>query len=237
MPKKTLYTLFLKRVLDFVLSLLALIVLFPVILALAMLVRLKLGSPVIFKQPRPGKNEKVFNLYKFRTMTDARDVDGSLLPDSERLTTFGKFVRSTSLDELPSLINIIKGDMSIVGPRPLLIKDMVFMSDEQRERHLIRPGLTGLAQVSGRNNISWKNKLAYDMDYLKKESFFLDFKVVCRTFLKVVKRSDINRNGTDSDLDLGDYLLLAEEITKNDYDLRINEAVSLLKEIGNNKKV
>lgn len=150
------YKNYIKRFLDFTLSLLALILLSPVMLIIAILVRIKLGTPVIFKQQRPGKNEKIFTLYKFRTMTDKKDENGNLLPDSERLTKFGKLLRSTSLDELPELVNIIKGDMAIVGPRPLLIKDMLFMTEEQRKRHTVRQGLTGLAQINGRNNITWK---------------------------------------------------------------------------------
>ena len=148
------YAKYIKRILDFILSLIALIVLSPVLLVVAILVRIKLGSPIIFKQQRPGKDEKIFTLYKFRTMTDKKDENGNLLLDSERLTKFGKVLRSTSLDELPELVNILKGDMSIVGPRPLLIRDMLFMTDEQRKRHTVRQGLTGLAQINGRNNIN-----------------------------------------------------------------------------------
>ena len=157
------YAKYIKRILDFILSFCALIVLSPILLVIAILVRVKLGSPIIFKQKRPGKDEKIFTLYKFRTMTDSRDEDGNLLPDSERLTKFGKFLRSTSLDELPELLNILKGDMAIVGPRPQLVRDMVFMTDEQRKRHIVRQGLTGLAQVSGRNNITWEEKINYDL--------------------------------------------------------------------------
>ena len=153
------YAKYIKRILDFILSLIALIVLSPVLLVVAILVRIKLGSPIIFKQQRPGKDEKIFTLYKFRTMTDKKDENGNLLSDSERLTKFGKVLRSTSLDELPELVNILKGDMSIVGPRPLLIRDMLFMTDEQRKRHTVRQGLTGLAQINGRNNINWEEKL------------------------------------------------------------------------------
>ena len=160
--KKGIYEKYIKRLLDLILSLIALICLSPILLIVAILVRVKLGSPVIFKQKRPGKDEKIFTLYKFRTMTDEKDESGNLLPDSQRLTKFGKFLRSTSLDELPELINIIKGDMSIVGPRPQLVRDMIFMNDEQRKRHSVRQGFTGLAQVNGRNNITWEEKRKYE---------------------------------------------------------------------------
>ena len=153
------YAKYIKRILDFILSLIALIVLSPVLLVVAILVRIKLGSPIIFKQQRPGKDEKIFTLYKFRTMTDKKDENGNLLPDSERLTKFGKVLRSTSLDELPELVNILKGDMSIVGPRPLLVEYLPLYSEEQKHRHDVRPGLTGLAQVGGRNSLSWEEKL------------------------------------------------------------------------------
>ena len=162
------YAKYIKRILDLILSLMALIVLMPLMIIIGILVRINLGSPIIFKQKRPGKNEKIFTLYKFRTMTDKRDIDGNLLPDEYRLTKFGKFLRSTSLDELPELINIIKGDMAIVGPRPQLIKDMIFMTTEQRKRHTVRQGLTGLAQVNGRNNLTWEEKINYDLKYINK---------------------------------------------------------------------
>lgn len=192
MPKKTLYILFLKRVFDFILSLIAFVILSPVILILAILIRFKLGSPVLFKQPRPGKSEKIFNLYKFRTMTDARDKHGNLLPDSDRLTKFGKFIRNTSLDELPSLINIVKGDMSIVGPRPLLVEYLSLYNQEQKIRHLVRPGLTGWAQVNGRNATTWKARFENDVYYVKNISFILDIKIILKTFVKVFKRSGVS---------------------------------------------
>ena len=160
--KKGIYEKYIKRVLDFILSLIAFICLSPILLIVAILVRTKLGKPIIFKQQRPGRDEKIFTLYKFRTMTDEKDVNGEMLPDDVRLTNFGRFLRSTSLDELPELINIIKGDMSIVGPRPQLVRDMLFMTKEQRKRHTVRQGLTGLAQVNGRNNITWEEKINYD---------------------------------------------------------------------------
>ena len=201
-----------KRILDFILSLIALIVLSPVLLVVAILVRIKLGSPIIFKQQRPGKDEKIFTLYKFRTMTDKKDENGNLLPDSDRLTKFGKVLRSTSLDELPELVNILKGDMSIVGPRPLLIRDMLFMTDEQRKRHTVRQGLTGLAQINGRNNINWEEKLEYDLQYIKNITFVGDMKIIFKTILKVLKRDDM-----DTAEDLCDYLLRTNKITEKEY--------------------
>ncbi|AGI38247.1 sugar transferase [Thermoclostridium stercorarium subsp. stercorarium DSM 8532] len=159
---------------DIVMSLIAIIILSPVLLLIAALVKIKLGSPVIFKQKRPGLNEKIFTLYKFRTMTDARDENGMLLPDNVRLTRFGRMLRSTSLDELPELFNILKGDMSFVGPRPQLVKDLVFMTPQQRKRHSVLPGLTGWAQINGRNGITWEEKLELDLEYIKNISFFKD---------------------------------------------------------------
>ena len=215
--KKSIYEKYIKRILDFTLSLIALICLSPVLLIVSILVRTKLGSPIIFKQQRPGKNEKIFTLYKFRTMTDEKDENGKLLPDSQRLTKFGKFLRSTSLDELPELINIIKGDMAIVGPRPQLIRDMLFMNNEQRKRHTVRQGLTGLAQVNGRNNISWEEKLNYDLEYIKKITFFTDMKIILKTVLKVFKKDDINTEGMDTAEDLCDYLLRTKQILEEEY--------------------
>ena len=215
--KKGIYENYIKRMLDFILSLIALICLSPVLLIVSILVRTKLGSPIIFKQQRPGKNEKIFTLYKFRTMTDEKDENGKLLPDSQRLTKFGKFLRSTSLDELPELINIIKGDMAIVGPRPQLIRDMLFMDNEQRKRHTVRQGLTGLAQVNGRNNISWEEKLNYDLEYIKKITFFTDMKIILKTVLKVFKKDDINTEGMDTAEDLCDYLLRTRQISEEEY--------------------
>ena len=181
------YAKYIKRILDLILSLMALIVLMPLMIIIGILVRINLGSPIIFKQKRPGKNEKIFTLYKFRTMTDKRDIDGNLLPDEYRLTKFGKFLRSTSLDELPELINIIKGDMAIVGPRPLLVEYLPYYTEEEKHRHDVRPGLTGLAQVNGRNEISWEEKLKYDTEYIKEISFYSDLKIIFKT----IKRKDI----------------------------------------------
>ena len=186
------YRRFGKRLLDVVLSACALAVLSPVLLVLAILVRCKLGSPVIFCQERPGKDERIFRLYKFRSMTDARDGAGNLLPDEERLTKFGRLLRSTSLDELPELWNILKGDMSIVGPRPLLVKYLPLYSEEQRRRHDVRPGLTGLAQVEGRNSISWEERFALDTVYVTQYSFRMDVRIAWKTVGKVLRREGIH---------------------------------------------
>ncbi len=177
---------------DFSLALLALIVLSPILLITALLVKWKLGSPVLFKQERPGKDEKIFTMFKFRTMTDERDENGEFLQDSIRLTKFGEFLRSSSLDELPELINIVKGDMSIVGPRPLLVQYLPLYSEYQRQRHIERPGLSGLAQCNGRNAISWEDKFNLDVEYVNKISFGLDVKIIISTVLKVFKREGIN---------------------------------------------
>lgn len=211
------YARYIKRPMDFILSLIALIVLSPVLLVTALLVKIKLGSPVIFKQQRPGLNEKIFTMYKFRTMTDERDENGELLPDSVRLTRFGKFLRSTSLDELPELFNILKGDMSIVGPRPQLVRDMVFMTSEQRKRHDVLPGLTGWAQVNGRNNITWEDKLALDLDYIYDITFLNDWKIIFTTVAKVFIRDGISTEGMDTGEDLGDYLLRIKKIDEDRY--------------------
>lgn len=186
------YEQFIKRPLDACLSTGAFIVLSPVLLGTALLVRVKLGSPVLFTQDRPGKDEKIFKLYKFRSMTDARDENGKLLPDDIRLTKFGRMLRSTSLDELPELFNIIKGDMALIGPRPLLVEYLPYYTEEERHRHDVRPGLTGWAQVNGRNAIhSWEERFKYDLEYVNHVSFLMDLKVLFVTVGKVVKRSDI----------------------------------------------
>ena len=187
-----LYCKLIKRFMDFLIAVLSIIIFSPLLIILAILVRVKLGGPVIFKQERPGLNGKVFKLYKFRTMTDAKDENGNLLDDEYRLTSFGKKLRSTSLDELPELYNILKGDMSIVGPRPLLVKYLPLYSDEQRRRHDVRPGLTGLAQVSGRNAITWTEKFNKDIEYVDKVSFGLDVSIFFKTIYCVLKREGIN---------------------------------------------
>ncbi len=186
------YRKVIKRFLDIILSFTALSILWPVIAVVAILVKCKLGSPVIFRQRRPGKNEKIFEMYKFRTMTDARDANGELLPDEVRLTKFGKFLRSTSLDELPELWNILKGDMSIVGPRPLLVQYLPLYNEEQKHRHDVRPGLTGWAQVNGRNAISWKKKFEYDVEYVRNLSFFMDVKIIFLTIKTVLVKEGIS---------------------------------------------
>ena len=187
------YAKYVKRPLDFILSLIAIIILSPLLLIVAILVRIKLGKPVIFKQQRPGKNEKIFTLYKFRTMTDKIDENGNLLPDEQRLTKFGKALRSTSLDELPELWNILKGDMAIVGPRPLLVEYLPLYNEKQKLRHDVRPGLTGLAQISGRNAITWEEKFKDDLEYVNNITFIQDAKIILKTITKVFKREGISR--------------------------------------------
>lgn len=186
------YRCFFKRFFDFLLSLIAIILLSPVFLIVALLVRTKLGSPILFCQERPGKDEKIFKMYKFRSMSDERDENGQLMPDEVRLTSFGKKLRSTSLDELPELFNILKGDMSIVGPRPLLVKYLPLYSAEQRKRHDVRPGLTGWAQANGRNAISWEEKFKYDVEYTEKYSFFMDLKIIFMTVRSVLRHEGIS---------------------------------------------
>ncbi|HEL1702552.1 TPA: sugar transferase [Streptococcus suis] len=190
--KKGLYEKYFKRLIDFILSLIAIILLSPVIILVSVLVYFKLGSPVLFKQERPGKDEKIFKMYKFRTMTDERDEKGELLPDCVRLTVFGKWLRSTSLDELPELFNILKGDMSIVGPRPLLSKYLPLYSEEQARRHEVRPGLTGYTQANGRNSLNWEEKFVMDVEYVDNISFKGDVKIIFQTVIAVFKRSGIS---------------------------------------------
>ncbi|MCC2457012.1 sugar transferase [Bacillus cereus] len=218
------YSRFIKRPMDFILSLIAIIVLSPVFLIVSILVKTKLGSPVLFKQKRPGLDETVFMMYKFRTMTDERDENGELLPDDIRLTKFGKFLRSTSLDELPELFNILKGDMSIVGPRPQLVRDMVFMTQEQRKRHGVLPGLTGWAQVNGRNCVTWEEKLNFDLQYIDDVSFLGDWKIIFMTISKVFKRDGISTEGMETAEDLGDYLLRIGQIDKETYIRKMEES-------------
>ena len=196
--KRSFYDKYVKRSIDFILSLVAIIILSPVLAIVALLVRIKLGGPVIFKQQRPGLNEKIFTMYKFRTMTDERDAGGNLLPDEIRLTKFGKTLRSTSLDELPELFNILKGDMAIVGPRPLLVQYLPLYNEQQHMRHLVRPGITGYAQVKGRNDLNWEEKFAYDCEYLRKISLVLDTKVIMDTFIVVLKREGINSQNAET---------------------------------------
>ena len=192
MQTTKIYERYIKRPMDIILSLMAIVGLAPVLLLVAVLVRKKLGKPVIFAQERPGLNEKIFKLYKFRSMTDERDEKGQLLPDEVRLTSFGKFLRSTSLDELPELFNILKGDMSVVGPRPLLVKYLPLYNDFQKHRHDVRPGLSGLAQINGRNTITWEQKFEYDVEYTKNITFLGDWKIIFLTFKKAFLREGIN---------------------------------------------
>ena len=229
------YSNFFKRIFDFFLSLFALIVLSPVLLVLMIIGAVAMKGNPFFTQLRPGKiskrtgKEKIFKLIKFRTMSNAKDKDGNLLPDSVRLNAYGRFLRSTSLDELPELLNILVGNMAIVGPRPQLVRDLVFMTDEQRARHTVRPGLTGLAQVNGRNNITWEEKFDYDLKYISKITLFGDLKIIIKTALKVLKRSDTVREGTDSDIDFGDWLIKEGKVTKEEYDEKQNEAKELMR--------
>ena len=224
-----LYRNYIKRFLDIVLSAGAIVVLSPVMAVTAVLVRVKLGSPVIFKQRRPGKDEKIFEMYKFRSMTNARDENGELLPDEVRLTSFGKKLRASSLDELPELFNILKGDMSVVGPRPQLVRDMVFMTAEQRKRHSVRPGLTGLAQVNGRNAIDWEKKLAYDLEYIKRITFSGDMKIIWQTARKaLLSQEGITEEGMATAEDYGDYLLRSGKVNSDIYEKKQLEARKLL---------
>ena len=216
------YPLF-KRVCDIICGLSVFIFLWPLYLVLVILVRTKLGSPVLFRQVRPGKDGKLFTLYKFRSMTNEKDENGNLLPDSVRLTKFGKWLRKSSLDEMPEAINIIKGNMSVVGPRPFLVKDFVFFDEETMKRQSVRPGLTGLAQVNGRNNISWEDKFKYDLEYCKKISFWKDLILVFKTIFKAfAKKENVNREGFATDEDYGDYLLRTNKISKKLFDEKVD---------------
>ena len=187
-----LYNKYIKRILDILISLTFIVLFSWLYLILVILVRIKLGSPVLFCQERPGYNEKIFTLYKFRTMTDKRDEKGNLLPDSERLTKFGSMLRSTSLDELPEMFNILKGDMSLIGPRPLLVEYLPYYTAEERLRHSVRPGLTGLAQVSGRNYLAWDKRLAKDVEYVNHISFIMDLRIIIKTIMVVFKKEDVS---------------------------------------------
>lgn len=223
------YRHFFKRVMDFTLALIALLVLSPVLLVLTVVGAIAMGGNPFFTQLRPGKDEKIFRLIKFRSMNNKRAPNGELLSDEERLVPYGKFLRSTSLDELPSLLNIIKGDLSIVGPRPQLVRDMVFMTADQRRRHTVRPGLTGLAQCNGRNNMSWEKKFEYDLQYIEKITFWGDVKIIFKTAFKVLKRDGINEEGMATAADLGDYLLSKGQVDADTYATRQAEAKELMR--------
>ena len=205
MRKRNFYALHLKSILDFMLALQAIIVLLPVMIFVAILIRMKLGKPVFFKVSRPGKDEKIFTMYKFRSMSNDRDQEGELLPDNIRLTKFGKLLRSLSLDELPELFNILKGDMSIVGPRPLAIHYLPYYSEFEKRRHSVKPGLTGLAQVNGRNGINWERKFEYDLEYIDNICFFLDIKIILKTFFGLFFKENIGIRGIDSPEDFDSY--------------------------------
>lgn len=222
------YAKYFKRIIDFILSLIALIVLSPVLVVLMILGTVFMRGNPFFTQPRPGKNERIFKLIKFRTMDNRKGADGNLLPDEVRLNRYGKFLRSTSLDELPELINILVGDMAVVGPRPQLVRDMVFMTPEQRKRHSVRQGLTGWAQVNGRNAISWEDKFKYDLEYVDKVSFLFDLKIIFMTVASVFKRDGITMDDMATAMDLGDYLLNNNNVKKDEYDSKQLEAKRLL---------
>jgi lipopolysaccharide/colanic/teichoic acid biosynthesis glycosyltransferase len=224
------YAKYIKRLLDFIIAFIALVVLSPLLLILIIIGAVAMGGNPFFTQDRPGKDEKIFKLIKFRSMNNKKDKDGMLLPDDQRLTAYGKALRASSCDELPELINILMGDMSFVGPRPLLVRDMVFMTPEQRKRHTVRQGLTGLAQANGRNGITWDKKLEYDQIYIKDISFINDVKIIVRTFINVIKKDGITEDGMATAADLGDYLLFSGIVTQEEYDLKQLEAKKILEE-------
>ena len=216
-----------KRVLDFVVALLGLLILSPVLIGLAIAGVINMKGNPFFVQVRPGKNEKLFRMLKFRSMTAERDAEGNLLPDEQRLTGYGRFLRSSSLDELPELWNILKGDMSVVGPRPQLVRDMVFMTREQRKRHKVPQGLTGLAQVNGRNDMTWEMKIEYDLQYIQNITFMGDLKICLKTLKKVIAREGIASEGMDTAQDLGDYLLNTGRVSRKEYDRKQKQAKAL----------
>jgi len=234
--KQGIYEKYIKRIIDICCALAAILVFWWLYVIVAVLVRVNLGSPIIFKQPRPGKDEKIFNMYKFRSMTDARDEKGNLLPDDVRLTRFGKALRATSMDELPEAFNILNGTMSVIGPRPQLVRDMTFMTPEQRMRHSVRPGLSGLAQTRGRNALAWEDKLAADLEYIQNVTFRGDVKIafdtVKQVFFHVKGQEDKTIDETDITDDYGDYLLKKGQVAKEEYDRKQREATELLIGVG-----
>ncbi len=203
--KRKFYRFYIKKIFDFIAALIAIILLSPFLLIFGLLIRIKLGSPIFFKQKRPGFNENIFTLHKFRTMTNKRDENGELLPDKDRLTKFGRFLRASSIDELPELFNILKGDMSVVGPRPLAEDYLPHYTEEEKRRHHVRPGLTGLAQVMGRNNLSWEEKFAYDIEYVDNMSFLMDMKIIFKTIRKLFVKSEIGERGMNGLVDFDIY--------------------------------
>ena len=230
------YAKYVKRILDFTISACALVALSPVLLILTILGAYKMKGNPFFTQERPGKDEKIFKLIKFRSMTCEVDENGKLLPDDQRLTQYGETLRATSLDELPELFNILKGDMSIVGPRPLLVREMVFMTEDQRRRHTVRQGLTGLAQCNGRNNISWEKKLEYDLQYIENITFLEDLKILLKTVGAVFAQEGITEEDMATCEDLGDYLLRLEQVDQETYDAKQEEAKALLNAFRNGGK-
>lgn len=214
------YKKFFKRFFDSILSLIAIIILSPVYLIISVLVLIFMGWPILFKQPRPGKNEKIFNMYKFRTMTNKKDKDGNLLPDEQRLPKFGRFLRKTSLDELPEIFLIFIGKMSIVGPRPLVVQYLPYYTEEEHHRHDVRPGLTGWAQVNGRNNLSWDDRFKLDIEYVNNISLIFDIKIIFLTIKKVIKASDINVRGTGKMMDFDEYRREQNELNRKKSDIK-----------------
>lgn len=227
------YEKFFKRMLDMILSMVALVVLSPILILLITVGAIAMKGNPFFVQPRPGKmskdgKETIFKLVKFRTMSNAKDERGNLLPDDVRLNRYGKFLRSTSLDELPELVNILLGQLSIVGPRPQLVADMVFMTARQRKRHSVRQGLTGLAQCNGRNSLTWERKIEYDLEYIENITFLGDVKIILKTVVNVIKREGISEEGLETAQNLGDYLLSKGEVSEDEYMEKLNEARMLV---------
>lgn len=215
------YKKYVKRLLDIVISFCSLVILSPIIIIVAILVRIKLGSPIIFKQDRPGKDGKIFKLYKFRSMSDKKDQNGKLLPDKDRLTRFGKLLRAASLDELPELFNILKGEMSLVGPRPLAVSYLPYYNEKEKHRHDVRPGLTGLAQINGRNLLNWEERFAYDIEYVNNITFINDLKIIFKTFYKVIKKDGVVTRGTGKTIDFDEYR--KNQLKENNYGEKLVE--------------